>query len=247
MSFPSPSVIISGSPPRVWGILFIDPCLAISSRFTPTRVGNTAIVFAITPPYPVHPHACGEYCVGSICCVGRLGSPPRVWGIPSNFCPGSCARKVHPHACGEYLRRVATDPACLTVHPHACGEYGVECRHLRLGVGSPPRVWGILNDDIVVNGSTRFTPTRVGNTEAGDLGAKFVAVHPHACGEYPEQRFGQTRLVGSPPRVWGILLTLCKPRRQSTVHPHACGEYTISAHFGAKRLQSPVYGGTKSA
>ena len=32
-----------------------------------------------------------------------------------------------------------------------------------------------------------------------------VAVHPHACGEYPSSNFRQKLPVGSSPRVWGIL------------------------------------------
>ena len=56
---------------------------------------------------------------------------------------------------------------------------------LALVVGSPPRVWGI--------------------PPAGRVGARWTAVHPHACGEYvPNWREG---------------FQAC------SVHPHACGEY----------------------
>ena len=51
------------------------------------------------------------------------GSPPRVWGIPTE--------------------RSATMNAS-TVHPHACGEYFILGKVLKIEIGSPPRVWGIL-------------------------------------------------------------------------------------------------------
>src|SRR5690606_19980269 len=53
--------------------------------------------------------------------------------------------------------------AKLTVHPHACGENNV--------------------DRSFADTLNRFTPTRVGKTDVGQLIHPVVAVHPHACGE----------------------------------------------------------------
>jgi len=36
------------------------------------------------------------------------------------------------------------DAANIAVHPHACGEYVPQRADVRFGIGSPPRVWGIL-------------------------------------------------------------------------------------------------------
>ena len=76
------------------------------------------------------------------------------------------------------------------------------------GYGSPPRVWGILFRYVETVDGFRFTPTRVGNTARTLRRCNALPVHPHACGEYGG---GQTRRYtpnGSPPRVWGILLTV---------------------------------------
>ena len=49
-----------GSPPRVWGKLFLRSLLASCWRFTPTRVGKTRWPTAPVHTPAVHPHACGE-------------------------------------------------------------------------------------------------------------------------------------------------------------------------------------------
>ena len=56
--------------------------------------------------------------------------------------------------------------ASRAVHPHACGEYVLALAALAVGIGSPPRLWGIhavLVDQAVTE---RFTPTPVGNTRS---------------------------------------------------------------------------------
>src|SRR5207302_901772 len=75
------STTTCGSPPRVWGILQLQPGFRQPKRFTPTRVGNTLWLARVRPPLPVHPHACGEYTFSPEPPIVNTGSPPRVWGI----------------------------------------------------------------------------------------------------------------------------------------------------------------------
>ncbi len=116
----------------------------------------------------------------------------------------------------------------LAVHPHACGEYA--------------------RDGGIQPGRDRFTPTRVGNTDAGLPPTYNAPVHPHACGEYGAVCSQFAFQVGSPPRVWGIPLRgvviqkrfrftptrvgntipLASIPLPITVHPHACREYNPS-------------------
>src|SRR6266511_2141444 len=90
----------------------------------------------------------------------------------------------------------------------------------------------------------RFTPTRVGTTVSFSIFARFVSVHPHACGDDSALNARPSRKGGSPPRVWGRLCRclLVRMRRRFTptrvgttrhegfdkqsraVHPHACGD-----------------------
>ena len=152
-------------------------------RFTPTRVGNTYLRPSWLSISTVHPHACGEYVRWHSKPSTDIGSPPRVWGIRCG--PGRPGR-------------------CSTVHPHACGEYASFLAWSKPLGGSPPRVWGIPMRPSRPLAWRRFTPTRVGNT--GRIARKQTPapVHPHACGEYYPYYNEDTRVIGSPPRVWGI-------------------------------------------
>ena len=51
--------------------------------FIPTPVGNTTTSGTWMCQSPVHPHACGEYAYNDKFYAVRLGSSPRLWGIPS--------------------------------------------------------------------------------------------------------------------------------------------------------------------
>ncbi len=71
-----------GSSPRMRGIqtrLQQEEC---SHRFIPADAGNTPNAFAIVIPVPVHPRGCGEYAGAAIDAFCRLGSSPRMRGIP---------------------------------------------------------------------------------------------------------------------------------------------------------------------
>ena len=131
------------------------------------------------------------------------------------------------------------------VHPHACGEYNSYTKITWFHIGSSPRVWGILARAVALADSSRFIPTRVGNTPPDPPDQFFLSVHPHACGEYGKGSISEKAIGGSSPRVWGIHsdginvplryrfiptrvgntlgLMVCMVR--SPVHPHACGEY----------------------
>ena len=153
----------SGPPPRVWGKRIPARCLGqgvrstptrvgkthqnidilfFPRRSTPTRVGKTPTVAHTSCTHTVHPHACGENCVGSRWAGWGNGPPPRVWGKPMTALAPASKRAVHPHACGENGQtfRLAngtnrSTPTRVgktiggrrlmilrTVHPHACGE-----------------------------------------------------------------------------------------------------------------------------
>ena len=204
---------IGGSPPRVWGNRRAHGVLDDTHRrFTPTRVGKSPIVAAFRPSSTVHPHACGEIC--SRCGVDGLprspvhphacgeidelvmprrhgnGSPPRVWGNPSERACGSRSSSVHPHACGEIAQRrphvvrrhgspprvwgnldVASSSSASTYGspPRVWGNRRADARHDKVASGSPPRVWGNRHVACRVgHGVMRFTPTRVGKSTGGD-------------------------------------------------------------------------------
>ena len=217
----------AGSPPHAWGIRSARRHSIATSRFTPTRVGNT-----------------GEPDARVVVCGG---SPPHAWGIlrpPSSRCPGQSvhphtrgeygwsttgrptAMKVHPHTRGEYAVSASTATVRSPVHPHTRGEYVTVGRTLPLSdrftptrvgntrrshpqgdihAGSPPHAWGIPRPRGHAADYRRFTPTRVGNTAHVDDVEAHLAVHPHTRGEYDLLQRLRGQVDGSPPHAWGIL------------------------------------------
>ena len=233
-----------GSSPRVWGILSDMVQRRPSLRFIPTRVGNTENIVCNGKAFPVHPHACGEYCWKPARRYEMNGSSPRVWGILSKSTFEDVEGRFIPTRVGNTAITEAV-PIYLVVHPHACGEYFARRSNTRSSPGSSPRVWGIRVPPTTHAGVIRFIPTRVGNTFIPWGNRCGHAVHPHACGEYPHAYSRRPSASGSSPRVWGIpaiegevkelrrfiptrvgnTRLPCPRRRSATVHPHACGEY----------------------
>ena len=76
---------LQGSPPRVWGQQQVVQRGTGQGRFTPTRVGTTELTFDFGYTFEVHPHACGDNSNRSPRVHIIHGSPPRVWGQPSQF------------------------------------------------------------------------------------------------------------------------------------------------------------------
>ena len=141
----------------------------------------------------------------------------------------------------EYIFQTATQGKD---HPHACGDKSAPANIIQKGVGSSPRVWGQVIEDIFIDLAHGIIPTRVGTSGIVALQADDLWDHPHACGD---KLFGMPSCVkasGSSPRVWGqvnIFFKLLRrvriiPTRVGTSyypnltknlcrdHPHACGD-----------------------
>ena len=152
-----------GSSPRVWGIQALCTPAGCRTRFIPTRVGNTCPARPWSYPWPVHPHACGEYLRVPRRVAAVFGSSPRVWGIQYiRLCEEYRERFIPTRVGNTYCCRHRAGP--WTVHPHACGEYQLEEPGNVEDIGSSPRVWGILSVPSLCPQRGRFIPTRVGNT-----------------------------------------------------------------------------------
>ena len=122
--------------------------MTLTSRFTPTCVGNTILAVGVTGTVNRFTPTCvGNTQSGLFVSRGNFGSPPRVWGILHMEDHILCPHTVHPHVCGEYV---------------SVGQSWRPVSH-----GSPPRVWGIrVGGAVVAAGVAWFTPTCVGNTNS---------------------------------------------------------------------------------
>ena len=79
-SFFRQRTIHKGSPPPVWGTLFLDGFNPIVVGITPTCVGNTCRPSTRAANSKDHPHLCGEHRERNCKLFEKLGSPPPVWG-----------------------------------------------------------------------------------------------------------------------------------------------------------------------
>ena len=151
-----------GSPPHVWGNLWLNGGNASGERFTPTRVGKSEWHHDNPRDWAVHPHTCGEILPAARHTASRCGSPPHVWGNPPNTDIAPNTDTVHPHTCGEIFRDGL---------PDLCYD------------GSPPHVWGNPAWGKGRPTGVRFTPTRVGKSASENENELPGSVHPHTCGE----------------------------------------------------------------
>ncbi len=172
-----------GSPPPAWGIRAGAQARVLARRFTPTCVGNTAGSRASAPAPPVHPHLRGEYAT----IYGGLYADFR-------FTP-TCVGNTRARRAGR---------SAGSVHPHLRGEYGPDGGFMLAPTGSPPPAWGIQLVGGVEQGRQRFTPTCVGNTDAGELVPVARRFTPTCVGNTKAHDKQIVDGHGSPPPAWGI-------------------------------------------
>ena len=151
-----------GSSPRVWGTLSQGLGAALSVRFIPACVGNSAEPPQRRPTPPVHPRVCGELSQCAAWQTGIDGSSPRVWGTPEPVRKEPIMKRFIPACVGNSIR-TAFIISPLTVHPRVCGELLIRASKASVAAGSSPRVWG--------------TPASRGND------GPCCPVHPRVCGE----------------------------------------------------------------
>ena len=175
---------------------------SIRRRFIPTRVGNTRTATAVLVFFTVHPHTRGEHSHALPNNTDLCGSSPHAWGtrliyedeIPyKRFIPTrvgntnwSKSRRrsgaVHPHTRGEHMSLNG-----LTNRPH----------------GSSPHAWGTQCLPVRPCRTSRFIPTRVGNTARCRYTERARPVHPHTRGEHACLTFYALGFSGSSPHAWG--------------------------------------------
>ena len=103
---PCISVNSQGSPPLAWGIHNVFILNNLIFRITPTCVGNTKYVTADQALQKDHPHLRGEYANVVSLNLGKLGSPPLAWGIPT----GKITRFNDPRITPTCVGNTVMDP-----------------------------------------------------------------------------------------------------------------------------------------
>ncbi len=122
--------------------------------------------------------------------------------------------------------------ATSAVHPHACGEYSMFKSAKFLTYGSPPRLWGICQNEIIFIIQIRFTPTPVGNISQKYLYLLQIQVHPHACGEYGDKFYRGVGFLWFTPTPVGNIVTVCVCiSKKSGSPPRLWGIYWVTGGF----------------
>ncbi len=198
----STELVVSETPPRLWGRRYTQDEKVLANGNTPTPVGKTHRENCRGASGWKHPHACGE----DLSFTNRreyLGeTPPRLWGRQRGRCHGGISRGNTPTPVGKTFPIQYATPF-IQKHPHACGE---DARPLGPGIPgleTPPRLWGRRQPCTYRVSIMGNTPTPVGKTSLSRLRRHDGRKHPHACGEdIPRWPF-KMPLRETPPRLWG--------------------------------------------
>ncbi len=90
-------------------------------------------------------------------------------------------------------------------HPHVCGDNEMRPVRLKIGWGTPPRMWGQLQQSMPGKIAVRNTPTYVGTTALAIANFAVTTEHPHVCGDNGFVHVPELSKTGTPPRMWGQL------------------------------------------
>ena len=152
----------------------------------------------------------------------RLGSPPRMRGILFCFTVSLLPCGITPAHAGNTFRTRRVCKLCGD-HPRACGEYQDQFVLVFYVSGSPPRMRGIQTKTAGREKFQRITPAHAGNTFCSIIFGVGYGDHPRACGEYRGQVHDFGRLLGSPPRMRGILEQLFRISKNQGITPAHAG------------------------
>ena len=193
---------LMGSPPRVRGEgICLDrhrPRLRITPACAGRSVKHHGQIFVCQD----HPRVCGEKRGSTSCLVTTPGSPPRVRGEDTSQSVVKARNRITP-ACAGRRGYIPVGSAITRDHPRVCGEKrSLVFPRLSTG-GSPPRVRGEVDPEILVFYHDGITPACAGRSGAGRAGAGGHQDHPRVCGEKEQIFLDRYHNSGSPPRVRG--------------------------------------------
>ncbi len=126
-----------------------------------------------------------------------------------------------------------------------CGEKcsNLFCNSLRSG--SPPRVWGKVQNALTIMRKLRITPTCVGKRQQKKRNLTLTGDHPHVCGEKCTVHLPVPGTKGSPPRVWGKEDVLRRRKRYGGITPTCVGKRSITSRAPVQHRDHPHVCGEK--
>ena len=175
----------------------------------------------------VHPHGCGACWVTNGPDLLVIGSSPRVWGVPEFWRTVALLVRFIPTGVGRAIG--SRSLRCVTaVHPHGCGACRMSNQLPCSLNGSSPRVWGVQPHWAAHGQKLRFIPTGVGRAARVTRPGLPGPVHPHGCGACLPPDSSTMPVIGSSPRVWGVLADLPLQEHLSRFIPTGVGRASTS-------------------
>ena len=197
-----PDAVTVGSSPHAWGTHPGTCAGCRNGRFIPTRMGNTTTWRSTRCGFPVHPHTHGEHKRFVIIIHFNTGSSPHAWGTHRRLLSEVLRIRFIPTRMGN-TNTCSIASTSGAVHPHTHGEHRCPWRLYRAEAGSSPHAWGTLDRAAESAGTSRFIPTRMGNTGDDAAAAIVNSVHPHTHGEHRWSTDATSISAGSSPHAWG--------------------------------------------
>ncbi len=139
---------------------------------------------------------------------------------------GLAARLGITPACAGTTGTPSPAKTATTDHPRVCGDYRNCAKQCKPGIGSPPRVRGLLRLLPDRRRPDRITPACAGTTTAERRSPNEAQDHPRVCGDYLCAMASSARQAGSPPRVRGLLAEMPEFCTSTGITP-ACAGTTI--------------------
>ena len=158
-----------------------------------------------------------------VCSRTDIGSPLRMRGrLLISFAQASSGGLTPAYAGKILLWCSIIDMS--GVHPRACGEDVSENILDDCISGSPPRMRGRFSGCLPGRRPYRLTPAHAGKIEHGDSADLSVRAHPRVCGEDCGTSCPFLLMIGSPPRMRGIL----------KLHPKALAHMRLTPAYAGK-------------
>ena len=141
-------------------------CAAASCEGSPPRVrGKGKWSYHITKMRGDHPRVCGEKPPSCPEMSTNEGSPPRMRGKVSVHSAFSPFVRITPAYAGKSLLNTDNTTAARD-HPRACGEKPPSCPEMSTNEGSPPRMRGKAQGQVMAGFAFGITPAYAGKSSS---------------------------------------------------------------------------------
>ena len=165
VSSTSPIKCLKGSPPRVRGKGQAACEIVVELGITPAYAGKRSYGCGTEQCGRDHPRVCGEKFRFILLSLLSSGSPPRVRGKAGGCRTAAASSGITPAYAGKSLLNTDNTTAARD-HPRACGEKPPSCPEMSTNEGSPPRMRGKAQGQVMAGFAFGITPAYAGKSSS---------------------------------------------------------------------------------